>query len=92
MEQIIIKDKQVSEKFNFLVSEYYRDIPEEYMMFVKMVLVNFKKISNNEDFLVLILLYGLIFFKKIDIDNEHISKKERKLIEKLRELYKYETL
>ena len=92
MENIIIKDNEVSKKFNFLVDNYYINIPEEYMMIVKMVLVNFKKVSNNEEYLVLILLYWLIFFKKIDLDNEHITKKERKALEKLWELYRYETL
>jgi hypothetical protein len=92
MDKIIIKDKEIKEKFNYIVDTYYEDLPGEYITFVLMVLVNFKKNSNNEDYLVLILLYGLIFFKKIDIDNEHINKTERKHIEKLRELYKYETL
>jgi len=92
MEQITIRDKELKEKFNYLVNFYYKDLPEEYVWFVKMVLVNFKKNSNNEEFLVLILLYWLIFFKKIDIDNEHINKKERKSIQKLQELYRYESL
>jgi hypothetical protein len=31
MEQIIIKDKELKEKFNYLVNHYYKDIPEEYV-------------------------------------------------------------
>jgi hypothetical protein len=92
MDNIIIKNKTIKEEFNHIIDTYYKKIPSEYTTFVWMVLVNFKKNSNNEDFLVLILLYGLIFFKKINIDNEHINKKNREYIEKLKEIYKYATL
>jgi hypothetical protein len=88
---VIIKNEVLREKFDYIVKEYYTGMPDEYVLFVKMVIVNFKRTSNNEEFLILILLYGLIFFKKIDIDNQHISKQDRIRIQHLRDLYKYET-
>jgi hypothetical protein len=92
MENIVIfKNDTLRLKYEYIFMKYYIDMPEEYVLFVKMVIVNFKRTSNNEDFLILILLYGLIFFKKIDIDNEHIWKQDRIRIQHLRDLYKYET-
>jgi hypothetical protein len=31
MEQITIRDKELKEKFNYLVNFYYKDLPEEYV-------------------------------------------------------------
>jgi hypothetical protein len=31
MEQIIIKNKEIEEKFNYLVNFFYKDLPEEYV-------------------------------------------------------------
>lgn len=90
MKQIKLKDPQLSKQYNFLVETYYNSMPEEQVNFAKMVIINFKKNSANEELIILVLLYGLIYFSKIDIDNEHISSQNRLKILKLKELLTYE--
>ncbi len=90
MENIKIKNPQLAKQYDFLVETYYKSMPEEQINFAKMVIINFKKNSSNEELIILVLLYGLIYFNKIDIDNEHICNKSRLKILKLKELLKYE--
>jgi len=90
MEQIKIKDPHLSKQYKFLIDNYYSSMPDEQVNFAKMVIINFKKNSSNEELIIMALLYGLIYFKKIDIDNEHISSKDRLKILKFKELLSYE--
>lgn len=90
MENIKIKNPQLNKQYLFLIETYYKSMPEEQINFAKMVIINFKKNSSNEELIILTLLYGLIYFSKIDIDNEHICSKNRLKILKLKELLMYE--
>lgn len=90
MKDIKLKDAQLDTQYNYLLETYYSSMPEEQVSFAKMVIINFKKNSSNEELIIMILLYWLIYFNKIDIDNQHISSQNRLRILKLQELLKYE--
>ncbi|MCP4523979.1 MAG: bifunctional (p)ppGpp synthetase/guanosine-3',5'-bis(diphosphate) 3'-pyrophosphohydrolase [Candidatus Gracilibacteria bacterium] len=92
MEHIIIKNEKIKEKYDFLLSHYYSHMADEHVLFVKMVIVNFKRYSSSEDYVILILLHGLLLFDKIDLDCEHISKKEKPSLKILQKLFRYEIM
>lgn len=90
MDNIRLRNPEYKEKYDFIVNTYYNQLPEEQKNFAKMVIINFKKNSSNEELIIMVLLYWLIYFKKIDIDNQHICDKNRARIIKLQSLLKLE--
>ncbi|MCP4523498.1 MAG: hypothetical protein GY828_04735 [Candidatus Gracilibacteria bacterium] len=73
MKSIKLRDKKLQEEYDYIIEKYYFDIPDEYAIFVKMVIMNFKRYSNDEDYIVFMVVYGLIFMKKLDINDPDVK-------------------
>lgn len=92
METITLRNPELQRKYEYIVKNYYSQMKQEQASFVRLVIVNFKKNSNDEKFIILILLYWLIFFKQIWIDHYLIDQENKEYIETLQTLYRYEML
>ena len=91
MDTIKLRDPELRKKYSYLVENYYSKMPKSEVYFSKMVIVNFKKNSSNEELIILILLYGLLYFKQIQIDDDLISQENKLKILKLKNLLDLET-
>ncbi|QFR39151.1 bifunctional (p)ppGpp synthetase/guanosine-3',5'-bis(diphosphate) 3'-pyrophosphohydrolase [Candidatus Gracilibacteria bacterium 28_42_T64] len=89
MEEIIVKNKYYKKKFDAVLSTYSDFLAPHYLSLVKIVIIRFKKYSDNEYFVVLALKYALYFFKIVDLDDPIMSKKDRKNIKEMTEVYEY---
>jgi predicted Zn-dependent protease with MMP-like domain len=57
MDNIRLRNPEYKEKYDFIVNTYYNQLPEEQKNFAKMVIINFKKNSSNEELIIMVLLY-----------------------------------
>ena len=96
MKGVIFKNKDYEKRFNHLVKEFFlskdKKITEVQQSLIEIILIHYKKFSNDEYFLFLWLLYGLLFFWLIDIENENLTDLDRKYIKLLKKSYSYEIL
>jgi len=57
MENIIIRNKKFEKRFKKLLDESSSFISQDNLNFIKIIILRFKKNSNNEYFIVLALIY-----------------------------------
>ncbi|MDD4530129.1 MAG: RelA/SpoT domain-containing protein [Candidatus Gracilibacteria bacterium] len=77
------KLQKIIKKYNCVLNEVEREIIET--MFLKL-----KRYSDDSYYLYFIIIYGLFFLKKIGLDNDVVSSKDRKNIKTLQLLFDYE--
>ncbi len=92
MKAIILKNKMYRNKFNRLLLSYASKLDPSYLSLIKIVIIRFKKYSDNEYYILLSLLYALYFFKIIDLDSKILKKRDRKNIKRMIEVYEYTLL
>jgi hypothetical protein len=57
MDDIKIKDKELKSKFRNILNEYSKNVSQDDLDFIKLVILRFKENSSNEYYVVLILIY-----------------------------------
>lgn len=75
-----VKNKYLSKKIEKVFSEYWDNLKEQQLEILKIVVIRFKKYSNNEDFLYFIILYSLFYFGHISIDSVYLTDTHRSYI------------
>lgn len=90
MEEIIIRDKEQKIRFDKLYSENKVHISNDLKLLIKNVIIIFKRHSNNEELMVLALIYWLLYFSIIDDKNPILTKKDLENLEMLKNSFKYE--
>jgi len=90
MEKIIITNIEYEKKFNLILETYGHLLEPTHLDLIKIVIIRFKKYSDDEYFIILGLIYGLFFFKIINLDNEIISKQDAKNIHLVVESYQFD--
>lgn len=90
MDKLKIKDKKIEARFIEILNEYSKNIDSDKLNLIKVIILRFKKNSKNENFLPLIVLYWLLFFNVIDINNKHFTQEEKITIKKIHELFLYD--
>ncbi|QFR39152.1 bifunctional (p)ppGpp synthetase/guanosine-3',5'-bis(diphosphate) 3'-pyrophosphohydrolase [Candidatus Gracilibacteria bacterium 28_42_T64] len=89
MEGIILKNKSYQKKFDSILLKYGDELSVNNLTQLKIVIIRFKKYSNNEYFILFALKYILCFFKVIDYRNPIITKRDRKKVKKVIQIYTY---
>ena len=90
MANISFKLKENQDRYDFLLKEYYTDISKIDQEIIHITSINYKRFGNNESYIILNLLYGLIFLKKIKADNNIITIEERAKMKMLQDTYDLE--
>jgi len=62
MKEIKIKNKELRSRYEEIRNENIKIIKEDHLLLIKNVVVLYKRYSNNEDIIVLALIYFLLFF------------------------------
>lgn len=87
MENIIIRNKKYEKRFRTILDEHRHRISQEDLNFIKIVILRFKKNSNNEYFIILTLIYGLIYFKAMDRNDYKITSEDSRYLDSIYESY-----
>lgn len=91
MKEIIIKDINQKNRFDKLYDQNKDYISNDLELLIKNVIVIFKRHSDNEELIVLALIYWLLYFSIIDKTNENITKKDLENLKILKNTFKLET-
>lgn len=87
MEGITIKNKDYNRRFIKILEKYSSKISKENLTLIKMVILRYKKYSDNEYYIVLTLIYWLVFFKAMPIEDKLITPIDRHSLNKIKETY-----
>lgn len=87
MQLIKINNKVYQKKFDKLLYEHSHLITEENLTMIKVIILRYKELAKNEYYIILSLIYGLLFFKAIQIDDYKISDEDRGNIAKITKSY-----
>lgn len=83
MDNIIIRNKKFEKRFKKLLDECSSLISQDNLNFIKIIILRFKKNSNNEYFIVLALIYWLVYFKALKYDDSRITDEDRAYLDKI---------
>lgn len=83
MNEIIIKDKIQKERFQLIYNQYSNIISKDIELLIKNIILIFKMHSENEEYLVIAMIYWLLQFWFIQEDNELINQSD---LDKLKEI------
>ncbi len=90
MKEIKLKDEVQKERFDNLYNNYSKFISNDLNLLIKNVIVIFKRHSDNEEYMVLALMYWLMYFSLIDEKHELVRKKDIKKIKQIKLSFEYE--
>lgn len=78
-----IKNQYLNEKIEKLLSSHKEDLTAEQLTILKLVVLKFKKHSNNDEFLYFTIVYWMYYFGHISIDSPYISNTHRWYIDQI---------
>lgn len=90
MDKIILKNLKDKKKFNELKERYEDNLTKDELILIKSFLYKLKNCNLSENIITFWYLYWLYFLRKIDINNIYINDDDKKKIELLEKLFKYE--
>lgn len=90
MDWIIFKNKEYQNKFDFLVSTKCNELSKTEKSLIKIIIINYKKYSLDEYYVLLWFIYMLVFYWIIDSNNIRLSNADKSNIKLLQKCYKYE--
>lgn len=91
MNDIIIKNPVQKARFEILYNENKDCISNDLELLIKNVILIFKRHSNNEELIILALIYWLLYFSIIEKNHEIITKKDLENLKILKNSFKLET-
>lgn len=85
-----IENLEIKERFDKIYNKYWDLTSENQKSILRITFLKFKSLSNDEYYLLLMMIHGLVYFKIMDITDELISEKERKDIETITNILRAE--
>lgn len=90
MEGVNIKNTKIKKRLERISDLYFYKLPEEYQQLVKIVILRYRKYSDNEYYILFILIYWLVFFNIIDTDNNNLTQEDRENLANVKQSYLYD--
>lgn len=90
MDGVKIHNKDYRKRFQKIFDKYSSQTSEENLTLIKLVILRYKKYSDNEYYVVLTLIYWLVFFNVMPSDDKLISPIDRYSLAKIRETFVFD--
>lgn len=85
-----VKNQYLNDKVTKLMTDHKDELTDEQFKILQLILLKFKKYSNNEDFVYFIIVYSMYYFGHISADSPYLSDTHRKYLHSMKDSLKAE--